>query len=162
MGDVRVAAQVLDRHDDGDLQYTELMDKLHRELKRNRMSQRPQLSSSQRFDLRKRAAERQVTGTHGIDRRRVAASPRGREADRSEEEARIPNTRRRAFCLTDGFVPNGNSHLGRPPRQPGHKRKHKQGGALGGMDLESFLAGGGGAKVAMGLMGGLMAMAMAD
>mmetsp|Transcript_10851 Transcript_10851/g.33474 ORF Transcript_10851/g.33474 Transcript_10851/m.33474 type:complete len:497 (+) Transcript_10851:310-1800(+) len=112
---------VLDRHDDGDLQYTELMDKLHRELKRNRMSQRPQLSSSQRFDLRKRA-----------------------------------------FCLTDGFVPNGNSHLGRPPRQPGHKRKHKQGGALGGMDLESFLAGGGGAKVAMGLMGGLMAMAMAD
>ena len=56
-------------------------------------------------------------------------------------------------------MPNGNSHLGRPPRQPGHKRKHKQGGALGGMDLESFLAGGGGAKMAM--MFGALALQMA-
>ena len=108
---------VLEKHDDGDLQYHELMEKLHRELKRNRMSQRPQLSSSQRFDLRTRA-----------------------------------------FSLTDGFVPNGNAHLGRPPRQPGHRRPHKHGKPMGDMDLESFLAGGAPAAAMIGGM--LMSMAM--
>ena len=100
------------------IKYNELMDALHRELRRKRMSQKPQLSSSQRFDLRGRA-----------------------------------------FCLTEGFVPNGNRNLGRPPRQPGH-RPHKHGKPMGGMDLESFLAGGGGG-MAMAAMGGLLlSMAM--
>ena len=98
--------------------HNELMDALHRELRRKRMSQKPQLSSSQRFDLR------------------------GRK-----------------FCLTEGFVPNRNRNLGRPPRQPGH-RPHKHGKPMGGMDLESFLAGGGGG-MAMAAMGGLLlSMAM--
>ena len=45
---------------------------------------------------------------------------------------------------------------GRPPRQPGFRKPHKHGGsAMGGMDLESFLAGGGGAKMAM-MMGALL------
>ena len=64
-----------------DLKYHELMDALHRELRRKRMSQKPQLSSSQRFDLRDRV-----------------------------------------FCLTDGFVPNGNANLGRPPASPATAR----------------------------------------
>ena len=45
-------------------------------------------------------------------------------------------------CLTDGFVPNGNANLGRPPRQPGHRPHRKHGQAMGGMNLEDFLAGG--------------------
>ena len=46
---------VLEKKDDGDLQYHELMDALHRELSRKRMSQKPQLSSSQKFELDDRA-----------------------------------------------------------------------------------------------------------
>ena len=85
------------------------------------MSQKPQLSSSQRFDLRDRV-----------------------------------------FCLTDGFVPNGNANLGRPPRQPGHRPHRKHGQAMGGMNLEDFLAGGGGG-MAMAAMGGLLlSMALGD
>ena len=104
-----------------DLKYHELMDALHRELRRKRMSQKPQLSSSQRFDLRDRV-----------------------------------------FCLTDGFVPNGNANLGRPPRQPGHRPHRKHGQAMGGMNLEDFLAGGGGG-MAMAAMGGLLlSMALGD
>ena len=38
-----------------DLKYHELMDALHRELSRKRMSQKPQLSSSQKFELDDRA-----------------------------------------------------------------------------------------------------------
>ena len=84
-------------------------------------SQKPQLSSSQRFDLRDRV-----------------------------------------FCLTDGFVPNGNANLGRPPRQPGHRPHRKHGQAMGGMNLEDFLAGGGGG-MAMAAMGGLLlSMALGD
>ena len=97
------------------------MDALQRELRRKRMSQKPQLSSSQRFDLRDRV-----------------------------------------FCLTDGFVPNGNANLGRPPRQPGHRPHRKHGQAMGGMNLEDFLAGGGGG-MAMAAMGGLLlSMALGD
>ena len=104
-----------------DLKYHELMDALHRELRRKRMSQKPQLSSSQRFDLRDRV-----------------------------------------FCLTEGFVPNGNANLGRPPRQPGHRPHRKHGQAMGGMNLEDFLAGGGGG-MAMAAMGGLLlSMALGD
>ena len=46
---------VLEKKDDGDLQYHELMDALHRALSRKRMSQKPQLSSSQKFELDDRA-----------------------------------------------------------------------------------------------------------
>ena len=60
--------------------------------------------------------------------------------------------RDRVFCLTDGFVPNGNANLGRPPRQPGHRPHRKHGQAMGGMNLEDFLAGGGGG-MAMAAMG---------
>ena len=110
------------QEDDPDgIKYHELMDALHRELRRKRMSQKPQLSSSQRFDLRGRV-----------------------------------------FCLTDGFVPNGNANLGRPPRQPGHRPHRKHGQAMGGMNLEDFLAGGGGG-MAMAAMGGLLlSMALGD
>ena len=66
------------------------------------------------------------------------------------------------FCLTDGFVPNGNANLGRPPRQPGHRPHRKHGQAMGGMNLEDFLAGGGGG-MAMAAMGGLLlSMALGD
>ncbi len=65
-------------------------------------------------------------------------------------------------CLTDGFVPNGNANLGRPPRQPGHRPHRKHGQAMGGMNLEDFLAGGGGG-MAMAAMGGLLlSMALGD
>jgi len=92
---------VLSAHDDGDLQYHELMESLHAELKRKRMSQKPQLSSSQKFEL----------------------------ADR-------------AFSLSDGVLGNANAHLGRPPRQPGFKKRPNTAGAapMGGLDIESFLA----------------------
>ena len=70
--------------------------------------------------------------------------------------------RDRVFCLTDGFVPNGNANLGRPPRQPGHRPHRKHGQAMGGMNLEDFLAGGGGG-MAMAAMGGLLlSMALGD
>mmetsp|Transcript_28046 Transcript_28046/g.87048 ORF Transcript_28046/g.87048 Transcript_28046/m.87048 type:complete len:400 (-) Transcript_28046:89-1288(-) len=92
---------VLSAHDDGDLQYHDLMDALHTELKRKRMSQKPQLSSSQKFEL----------------------------ADR-------------AFSLSDGVLGNGNAHLGRPPRQPGFKKRPNTAGAapMGGLPIEEFLA----------------------
>ena len=62
----------------------------------------------------------------------------------------------------DGFVPNGNANLGRPPRQPGHRPHRKHGRAMGGMNLEDFLAGGGGG-MAMAAMGGLLlSMALGD
>ena len=64
--------------------------------------------------------------------------------------------------ITDGFVPNGNANLGRPPRQPGHRPHRKHGQAMGGMNLEDFLAGGGGG-MAMAAMGGLLlSMALGD
>jgi hypothetical protein len=91
---------VLEGRDDGDLQYHELMEHLHRELKRKRMSQKPQLSSSQKFELDDRA-----------------------------------------FAITSGVVPNQNAHLGRPPRQPGFKKRPNTAGAapMGGMDIGQFL-----------------------
>ena len=67
-----------------------------------------------------------------------------------------------AAVVTDGFVPNGNANLGRPPRQPGHRPHRKHGQAMGGMNLEDFLAGGGGG-MAMAAMGGLLlSMALGD
>ena len=60
------------------------------------------------------------------------------------------------------LVPNGNANLGRPPRQPGHRPHRKHGQAMGGMNLEDFLAGGGGG-MAMAAMGGLLlSMALGD
>mmetsp|Transcript_23061 Transcript_23061/g.29851 ORF Transcript_23061/g.29851 Transcript_23061/m.29851 type:complete len:445 (-) Transcript_23061:378-1712(-) len=86
--------------------YPDLMSALHRELRRKGFNQRPQLSSSQRFDLNDRV-----------------------------------------FSLTDGFIPNSNSTLGRiiHPQQGRRRRRRRKRrpGALGGFNA-MFAAGAGG------------------
>ena len=88
----------------------------------------------------------------GTDRPWVAATPRGgpivwargaadarRSPSRSSQKFELAD---RAFSLSDGVLGNGNAHLGRPPRQPGFKKRPNTAGAapMGGLPMEEFLA----------------------
>ncbi|KAJ8603633.1 hypothetical protein CTAYLR_007580 [Chrysophaeum taylorii] len=89
--------------------YPEFMDSLHRALRSKGFRQKPQLSSSQKFDLSNRV-----------------------------------------FSLTEGFVPNYNTTLGRVPNPNGprrRRRRRKKRSGFGGAGLEGFLAAGLGAAV---------------
>ena len=85
--------------------------------------------------------------------------PRGRPAKTSENPAATALSRRRSAQRNPE---EAKSYFGRPPRQPGHRPHRKHGQAMGGMNLEDFLAGGGGG-MAMAAMGGLLlSMALGD